>query len=134
MRLKNNIYIYLKGIHVSHFLTLLKINTHGKLHMIRTFFCENPGDTASIILFRTENVYISCVYGIIQRNICFLVFCLLIFCLFVCNFYTSMKLWRGYIFTAVCLCVCLCACVCVCVSVCPIFSCEQNSNQTDQPI
>ena len=31
--------------------------------------------------------------------------------LFVKNFYTSTKSWRGYIFTAVCL--------CVCVSVCP---------------
>ena len=29
--------------------------------------------------------------------------------------YISTKSWRGYIFTAVCLCVCLC----VCVSVCP---------------
>ena len=29
--------------------------------------------------------------------------------------YTSTKSWRGYIFTAVCL------CVCVCLSVCPIF-------------
>ena len=33
------------------------------------------------------------------------------------TFYTSTKSWRGYIFTAVCLCVCLC----VCVSVCPIL-------------
>ena len=33
-------------------------------------------------------------------------------------FYTSTKSWRGYIFTAVCLCVCLSVCVCVCLSVC----------------
>ena len=83
------------------FWKLLKINTHRKLHMIRTFFvCEHLSDTASIILFWIENVYISCGYGIIQRNICF---------------YTSTKSWRCYIFTAVCLCVCL--------SVCPMFSC-----------
>ena len=31
-------------------------------------------------------------------------------------FYTSKKSWRGYIFTAVCLCVCVC--LSVCVSVC----------------
>ena len=28
--------------------------------------------------------------------------------------YTSTKSWRGYIFTAVCLCVCLCVCLSVC--------------------
>ena len=33
-------------------------------------------------------------------------------------FYTSTKSWRGYIFTAVCLCVCVCVCVSVCLSVC----------------
>ena len=33
------------------------------------------------------------------------------------NFYTSAKSWRGYIFTAVCLCVCLCVCLSVRVSV-----------------
>ena len=44
-------------------------------------------------------------------------------------FYTSTKSLRGYIFTAVCLCVCLCVCVCV-----RLFSCEQNSSQTDEPI
>ena len=38
---------------------------------------------------------------------------------FVCTydyagFYTPMKSWRGYIFTAVCLCVCLSVCLCVC--------------------
>ena len=43
-------------------------------------------------------------------------------------FYTSTKLWRGYIFTAVCLCVCLFVCVSV------MFSCEQNSSRTDVPI
>ena len=35
------------------------------------------------------------------------------------KFYTSTKSWKGYIFTAVCLCVCLCVCLSVCVSVCP---------------
>ena len=35
-----------------------------------------------------------------------------------CNFYTSTKSCRGYIFTAVCRCVCVCICVCVCVCVC----------------
>ena len=42
------------------------------------------------------------------------------------HFYTSTKSWRGYIFTAVCLCVCVSVCVCV-----RLFSCEQNSSQTD---
>ena len=45
--------------------------------------------------------------------------------------YTFTKLWRGYIFTAVCLCVCVCPCVCVCV--CVSVS-EQNSSRTDAPI
>ena len=48
------------------------------------------------------------------------------FCLFVC-FYTSTKSWRGYIFTAVCLCVCLSVCV-------SGSSCEQNSSRTDESI
>ena len=39
-------------------------------------------------------------------------------------FYTSTKSWRGYIFTAVCLCVCVCVWVCV-------FVCEQNSSRMD---
>ena len=34
-----------------------------------------------------------------------------------CN-HTSTKLWRGYIFTAVCLCMCVCVCQPVCLSVC----------------
>ena len=35
-------------------------------------------------------------------------------------FYTSTKLWRGYIFTSVCVsvCVCLSVCLSVCMSVC----------------
>ena len=38
----------------------------------------------------------------------------------VCTFFnTSTKSWRGYIFTAVCLCVCVC--VSVCLSVCSAF-------------
>ena len=41
--------------------------------------------------------------------------------------YTSTKSWRGYIFTAVCLCVCLSVCV-------SCSACEQNSSQTDAPI
>ena len=41
-------------------------------------------------------------------------------------YYTSTKSWRGYIFTSVCL--------CICVSVSEMFSCEQNSSQTDEPI
>ena len=45
------------------------------------------------------------------------------------SFYTSTKSWRGYIFTAVCLCVCLSVCLCV-----RLNSCEQNSSQTDEPI
>ena len=46
------------------------------------------------------------------------------------NFYTSTKSWRGYIFTADCLCVC----VSVCLSACLLFSCEQNSSRMDVPI
>ena len=50
-------------------------------------------------------------------------------------FYTSMKSWRCYIFTAVCLCVCVCVCLSVCLSVCPSGSnCEQNSSQTNESI
>ena len=49
--------------------------------------------------------------------------------------YTSTKSWRGYIFTAVCLCVCVSVCLSVCVCVCVwLFSCEQNSSRTDAPI
>ena len=40
--------------------------------------------------------------------------------------YTFTKLWRGYIFTAVCLSVC--GCICVCVS---DPACEQNYSQMD---
>ena len=36
---------------------------------------------------------------------------------FLILFYTSTKSWRGYIFTAVC--VCVCVCLSVCLSVCP---------------
>ena len=32
---------------------------------------------------------------------------------FAVSFYTSSKSWRGYIFTAVCLCVCVCLSVCL---------------------
>ena len=42
--------------------------------------------------------------------------------------YTSTKLWRGYIFTAVCLCVCVSICVFVRLSF------EQSSSQTDELI
>ena len=52
------------------------------------------------------------------------------FIFFFC-FYTSTKSWRGYIFTAVCLCVCVCLSVCLCVW---LNSCEQNSSRTDEPI
>ena len=34
------------------------------------------------------------------------------------HYHTYMISWRGYIFTAVCLCVCLCVCVYVCVRLC----------------
>ena len=43
------------------------------------------------------------------------------------TYYTSMKSWRGYIFTADCLCVCLSVCV-------SGSACEQNSSRTDEPI
>ena len=46
-------------------------------------------------------------------------------------YYTSTKSWRGYIFTAVCLCVCVSVCLCVCVSG---TYCEQNSSRTDAQI
>ena len=39
-------------------------------------------------------------------------------------FYTSTKLWMGYIFTTDCLCVCLSVCV-------SDSACEQNSSRTD---
>ena len=41
-----------------------------------------------------------------------------------CNmiYYTFMKSWKGYIFTAVCVCVCLCVCVVVCKCVCVCVS------------
>ena len=42
------------------------------------------------------------------------------------HFYTSTKSWRGYIFTAVCLCVCASLSVCVSGT-----SCEPNSSRTD---
>ena len=35
--------------------------------------------------------------------------------------YTSTKSWRGYIFTAVCLCVSLCVCMCLSVCVSTVF-------------
>ena len=46
--------------------------------------------------------------------------------------YTSLKSWRGCIFTPVFLCVCVCVCVSVCL--CVLISCEQSSSQTDAPI
>ena len=53
------------------------------------------------------------------------------------SFYTI--LWRGYIFTLVCLFVCLSVCLSVCLCVCMCvyvsgYSCEQNSSQTDKTI
>ena len=50
-------------------------------------------------------------------------------CVILIRHYTSTKLWRGYIFTAACLCVCLSVCVCVSGN-----SCEQNYGRTDAPI
>ena len=85
--------------------TYVKFQVQVKCHKIRIVDFD-PHVSCVFVCVRT------CAY--VCESMC-LVLCSLI------PFYTSTKSWRGYIFTAVCLCVSLCMCVCVCLSVCPDF-------------
>ena len=61
--------------------------------------------------------------------LCYVMLCYVMLCYVMLCYYTSKKSWRGYIFTAVCLCVCMCVSVCVSGT-----SCEQNSSRTNESI